>query len=83
MKPQVEDNKVGKEANMGEDRVYNKAELDNLNIKIIEKEKKYHRQDVQCYKCGKKGHFARDYQAKKVEGNAALQQNESKEEWNF
>ena len=45
------------------------------------KEKKYHWQDDQCYKCGRKGHFAWDCQAKNVKGNAAtLQKSESEEE---
>ena len=62
VKPQVEDNKGGKEVDVGKDEVYSKRELENLNTEMIakkkEKRKKYHYQDDRCYKCGRKDHFA-------------------------
>ena len=39
MEPKVEDKKVGREVNVGKDEVHSKGELDNPNIKMIEKKR--------------------------------------------
>ena len=39
VKPQVEDTKVGREANVGEVKVYSEWELDNLDTEMMEKKR--------------------------------------------
>ena len=51
----VKDNKVGKEANMGEDQVHNEGKLDNRQYRDDIDKKKYHLHDDRCYKCNMKG----------------------------
>ena len=58
VKPHIEGNKIGKEANIGEDEVLSEGELDSPNIEMIKKKRNITIRMIDATSVAKKAIFA-------------------------
>ena len=69
----------------GKAKVDVQGKLNNIKTKKTHKIE-YHQLDVECYNCGKRGHYAREYRYRRAEGNVVTStqpQVQSEKEWDF